>query len=105
MKDGQCEVVVYKHPTRLFQGCITCGKIITSGSFLIGIHVCEQGCDYEYFLGTPDIIHCGEQKMILQSFETAEDAELEREKVLLHLSGKGTTEGLILMRMIIPQLN
>ncbi|OGZ43083.1 MAG: hypothetical protein A2719_01845 [Candidatus Ryanbacteria bacterium RIFCSPHIGHO2_01_FULL_45_22] len=97
MKDGECQVMVVEYPAGVIQGCKVCRTILKIGKFLIGLHVHEDGKDFKYFLGTPPQEHCGEQKKILQCFETEEEAEAERLKVLSHLSEKGSTEGLPLM--------
>ncbi len=97
MKDGECQVMVVEPPTGVVQGCKKCRTVLVKGNFLIGIHVRENRSDFRYFLGAPPQEHCGEQKNFLQCFETEEEAEAEKIKVLSHLSEKGTTEGLPLM--------
>ncbi len=89
MKDGGCHVMVVEHPVGVAQGCKICREILETGKFLIGIHVRENGSDFKYFLGAPPQKHCGEQKKFLQCFETEEDAEAEKLKVLSHLSEIG----------------
>lgn len=105
MKDGECHVMVVEHPAGVIQGCKVCRTILSRGNYLIGLHVRENGKDFKYFLGAPPQEHCGEQKKILQCFETADEAETERLRVLSHLSERGTTEGLPLMGFFDPKLN
>ncbi len=106
MKDGECEVLVVEHPMGFIQGCKVCREVLMKGNFAIGIHVRENGSNFKYFLGaSPQPEHCGEQKRLIQTFETDVEAEAEKLKVLAHLSEKGTTKGLPLMGFFDPRLN
>lgn len=103
--EDDCQVLVVEHPAGVIQGCKICRKVLTTGKFLIGIHVRENGSDFKYLLAALPQEHCGEEKKLLQCFETAEEAEVERLKVLSHLLEKGTTKGLPLMGFFDPRLN
>jgi hypothetical protein len=105
MKNGTCEVMVVEHPRGIMQGCKTCRQILKRGNFTIGLYGRENGIDYKYLLGAPQEEHCGEEKKFIQCFETAEEAEAEKERVLSHLSTTGSTAGLRLMEFARPGVN
>ncbi len=105
MDKGTCEVMVVEHPQGIVQGCKKCRQILKRGNFSIGLHVREDGVDYKYLLGAPPQEHCGEEKKFIVCFETEEEAEAEKDRVLAHLSNTGSTAGLRLMEFAKPGVN
>jgi hypothetical protein len=105
MENDEWYVVVVECPAGIIQGCRTCRETLSEGKYLIGIYIRENGTEFRYLLGAPPRQHCGEEKIILMCFETEGEAEIEREKVISHLSTKGTTEGLRLKGFYNPQIN
>lgn len=102
---GVCRVLVMEHSAGVVQKCRVCGAILSTGRFLIGLHVREDEKDFRYFLGAPPQMHCGELKKLLLCFTAEDVAEVERLKTLSYVSEKGTTEGLPLMGFFDPSSN
>ena len=105
MEKGKCDIGVIEHPVGIVQGCKVCGQIIVEGKFAIGIRIEEGGVDYKYLLGAPPQKHCGEEKHFIWTSFSKEEAEKEAAKVLLHLTEKETTDGLVLMKFVNPTVN
>lgn len=97
MKDGECNVLIVEYPNGCFQGCKNCRGELSSGNFAVGLHLCDRGKEFKYFVGAPPRLCCGEVKKTIQLFQIVEDAEIEAEKVRSHLNEKGTTKGLRLL--------
>jgi len=98
-------VQVVTHPHGITQGCKKCQTVLLEGNFAIGLIVKEGEESKKYLLGAPPQEHCGEPKTFFQIFQTAEEADVEKERVVAHLNEKGTTEGLRLVAWIIPGNN
>jgi len=81
-------------------GCKQCRHVISTSKdkFMIGLEVEEAGKTFKYFLGVdPPIKCCGEEKLIIKTFDTDAEAEAERVQIRQHLNTHHSTQGLRLI--------
>ena len=100
-----CDVQVVEHLHGITQGCKKCRTVLLRGNYVIGLVFKDGAETKKYLLGAPPQEHCGEPKTFFQVFQTAEEADVEKEKIVVHINQKGTTEGLRLVAWIIPSNN
>ncbi len=105
MKKSSCDVVIVEHLKGFYQGCKTCRQILTVGKYSIGLVINQDGREFRYFLGDKPMIHCGEEKILIKTFEHIWDAESERYFLIKHLNEQGTTEGLPLKGFLMVYTN
>jgi hypothetical protein len=98
---GKATVLVIEPDGKsLVMGCKVCKRTIasTKDKFMVGLIIEEDGQGFRYFLGVdPPITCCGEEKVIIKTFETDTEAETEKARVIQHLDEHGSTEGLKLI--------
>lgn len=105
MKQDWFRVIVLEQSNGVMQGCKMCGTILKTGTFLIGLHICENEKNFRYILAAPPQKHCGEAKTIFECFDTKEEAEAKKAEIIAHLLEKGTTKELPLIGFFDPTSN
>ena len=97
---SECSVHVIEPDMEINTGCKMCRRPIstTKDKFLIGLMIKEDKKEFRYFLGVdPPIMCCGEEKLVIKTFDTDEEAEAEKTRVMQYLDEHGSTEGLKLL--------
>lgn len=98
---GEAKVwVIVPDGKEIKMGCKLCGREISSTKdrFMLGVTVDEGRQHHRYFIAVdPPIICCGEEKKIIKTFETEEEVEREKDRVVQYLNTRQSTEGLKLL--------
>lgn len=103
---GTCEVLIVHHPPGIIQGCKKCRVVLSTGKYAIGLKIKDRGREFSYFLGEdPPRVCCGEEKILIRTFESEEAAKIPAGEVRRHLAEKESTEGLRLLDWTLPHNN
>ena len=101
---GKAHVLVVPADTEFFKfGCKICRKILydLKGRYLVGILIEENGKEFKYFSGMdPSPICCDEEKGIPIHFDTADEAQVEVERIIEYLKTNQCTKGLKLVSFV-----
>ena len=85
-----------EHPAGVSSGCIECRKILRTGTWLVGIIVGAQE-EYKYLVGAnPPVMCCGQEKQVIETFDTEEEANAFSKKIAEQIDREGTTKNLVL---------
>jgi cytidine deaminase len=87
-----CRVVYFEHPEGIESGCAKCRQILRDGSWAVGLIVSEK---HKYFVGVnPPVMCCGEEKKVIETYHTEDEAKALMARVIEQLNRDGTTKNL-----------
>lgn len=99
-------VWVLHHKTGFLQGCRKCRQVLSTGTFALGIEVEIRGKKKKYLIGEdPSRSCCGEEKKLIRTFATEEEANVAQAEVVSGLDQMKSTDGLCLFAWTIPGNN
>ncbi len=92
-KKEACELVLVNHPPGIASGCAICKRILKTGTWSVGLKI----GNHRYAVGcSPSILCCGEEKRVIEVFDSKEEAKILLDSIREQLNHEGTTEGLTL---------
>ena len=86
-------LVLMNHPPGITSGCATCRTILRSGTWVVGLKI----GNHNYLVGAnPPITCCGEEKQVIEAFDSEDQARALSQEVQMILDEDGSTENLVL---------
>lgn len=91
------ELVLVNHAAGIVSGCKVCRQILRRGTWAVGVKI----GDHHYVVGeNPKRECCGEEKNVIQAFDSQAEADALAEDVREQLNREGTTENLALHELM-----
>ncbi|MES2931656.1 MAG: hypothetical protein V4682_03070 [Patescibacteria group bacterium] len=91
------ELVLVNHTAGITSGCAKCRAVLRSGTWVVGLKIGA----INYVVGAnPPVTCCGEEKQVLEAFDSEEEARVLSREVQMILNEQGSTENLILYQAV-----
>ncbi len=98
MIQGNAKLGAVEFPKGIVNGCAGCRKVLTRGTWAIGVIIYDGGTEYKYLLGyAPKLTCCGTEKTAIRAFASAEEAEAAMPEVRAIMERDRTTENVPLL--------
>lgn len=87
------ELVLMNHPPGVISGCAKCRKVLRQGTWAVGLIIGDK----KYLVGAnPLVICCGEEKQVIEAFDSVDEARELSRKIDAILIEEKSTENLVL---------